>query len=86
MTDYSVAISQIASAKSLGAIQQIVGEYSAQATGSGGILYSGNVGSYSAHDIAMGIANANAQNGIAVNIIDNTPRGLPRITVTALSP
>jgi hypothetical protein len=44
--------------------------------GSGGILYTGNVGGSSAHDVALNIVNANAANGVTVNIIDNTPRGL----------
>jgi hypothetical protein len=76
MAEYSSAISQITNAQSLDAIKQIVGQYSAQAAGPGGILYSGNVGLASAHDLAIDLVTANAQNGVAINIIDNTPRGL----------
>jgi len=74
--NYTGVISQINSATSLQSIQNIVGTYSAQAVGSGGILYSGNVGGVQAQKIALNIIQENAQNGVTTNIIDNTPRGL----------
>jgi hypothetical protein len=76
MTDYSAVESQIESAGSLADIANAVSGYSASAVGSGGILYSGDVGNAAAHDIATGIVASNAANGVTVNFIDNTPRGL----------
>ena len=75
MADYSAVIGQIKSAESLDKIQQIVAQYSAKAVGSGGILYSGPVGPASSRKIATLIVAREGKNGIAVNIIDNTPRG-----------
>jgi hypothetical protein len=48
MTNYTAIVAQIESAKSLAEISQAVSSYSASAVGSGGILYSGGVGT--AHD------------------------------------
>lgn len=79
MTDYSALISQIQNADSTAAIEQAVSSFSASAVGAGGILYSGEVGGARARGIAMNIVDANAANaanGVTVNIIDNTPRGL----------
>jgi hypothetical protein len=76
VTDYSAIIAQINSSSSLDEISEAVSSYSASAVGSGGILYSGYIGSSRAGDIALNIVNANAANGVTVNIINNTPRGL----------
>lgn len=75
MADYSAAIAQIKIASSLDEIQKIVGQYSAEAVGSGGILYSGPVGTIPAHEIATLIVASEAENGVTVNIIDKTARG-----------
>jgi hypothetical protein len=76
VTGYPAVISQIESAPTTAEIEQAVSSFSALAVGSGGILYSGNVGNAAAHDIATGIVAANAANDVTVNIIDNTPRGM----------
>ena len=74
MTDYSSAISQINGANSLDAIKAIVNQYSAKAVGPGAILYTGNVGSTSAHDIALSIVEKSEAAGLTVNILDTTSR------------
>ena len=48
MVDFSSVISQINGATSLDEISQIVSQFSAKATGSGGILYSGTIGAVNA--------------------------------------
>jgi hypothetical protein len=70
MVDYTSAISQINNATSLEKISQIAEQFSAQASGSGGILYSGNVGTANADMVASQIAN-----GEGLNILDATARG-----------
>ena len=75
MTDYTDVISQIESASNTTQIEQAISGFSASAVGSGGILYSGNVGGVSARTIAQNIVSANAANGVTVNIIDNTQLG-----------
>ena len=72
MVDYTAAIAQIRSAITLEQITAIVEQYSARAVGSGGILYSGQVGAgTSANSIAVEIAKREG-----LNIIDTTARGL----------
>jgi hypothetical protein len=75
MTDYSSTIAQIRESASISEISQIVSQYSAQATGSGGVLYSGNVNGISAHNIAVNLVNSEQAAGTTLNIIDNTVRG-----------
>ena len=53
MTDYSTQIDQIKQAKSLEEIRKVSRQFSAKATGDGGILYSGLVGNVSSERIAM---------------------------------
>jgi hypothetical protein len=76
LTDYTAVISQILSAKTTDDIMQAVSSYSAAAVGPGGILYSGDVGNASARTIALDVVAKNAANGVTVNIIDDTARGM----------
>lgn len=56
MTDYSTQIHQIRQAKSLEEIREIARQFSAEATGEGGILYSRPVDSVSSDRIAFELA------------------------------
>ena len=73
MPNYVDDIAAINQATSLSQIQQIVGKYSAQAIGSGGVVYSGYVGSLGAGDIASKIVQ---DTGGSLNIINNTAKGM----------
>lgn len=69
MTDYSAQIDQIKQAKSLEEIREVARQFSAKATGEGGILYSRPVGSVSSERIALELAE---ETGLP--IINKTPR------------
>jgi hypothetical protein len=56
MTDYSTQIDQIKQASSLEEILEVARQFSAHATGEGGILYSRPVGSVSSERIALELA------------------------------
>ena len=67
--DYSKQIEQIRKATSLEEIQAVARQYSAKATGEGGILYSRGVGNLSSMDISLELASKTGE-----PIINNTPR------------
>jgi hypothetical protein len=69
MTDYSTQIDQIKQAKSLEEIREVARQFSAKATGEGGILYSRPVGSVSSEVIALELAEKTD-----LPIINKTPR------------
>jgi hypothetical protein len=69
MTDYSAQIERINAARSLEEIQAIAREFSVEANGRGGILYSGRVGATSSEAVAVALAESTDQ-----PIINSTPR------------
>ncbi len=69
MTDYSSQIDQIRQAKSLEEIREIARQFSAKATGEGGVLYSRPVGNVSSERIALELAEKTG-----LPIINKTPR------------
>ena len=71
MVDVATALSELANATTLQEIQAIAESLSAQATGSGGVLYTGYVGGAPARQVALQIASSTGQ-----SIIDNTDRGI----------
>jgi hypothetical protein len=70
MTDYAAQIELIGRAQSLDEIRNIARTFSAQANGSGGVLYSGWVKDVRAEAIALELAEK-----LQEPIINNTPRG-----------
>jgi predicted metal-dependent TIM-barrel fold hydrolase len=69
MTDHSTQIDQIKQANSLEEIRDVSRQFSANATGEGGILYSRPVGSVNSEVIALELAK---ETGLP--IINKTPR------------
>lgn len=69
MTDYTRQIEQIKTAQSLDEIHAVARSFSAQATGEGGILYTGKVGSVDAMVIAKELAHKTG-----LSIINDTQR------------
>jgi hypothetical protein len=69
MTDYTQQIQQIQKATSLEEIKEVARQFSAKATGEGGVLYSRPVGEVSSEVIAKELASKTSE-----PIINNTPR------------
>ena len=69
MTDYSAQISAIKQARSLGEIREVARQFSASASGEGGVLYSRRIGAVSSEMVALEIAEKTG-----LPIINGTPR------------
>lgn len=69
MTDYSAQISAIKQARSLGEIREVARQFSANASGEGGVLYSRHIGAVSSEMVALEIAEKTG-----LPIINGTPR------------
>lgn len=70
MVDYYIQIDQIRKLDALEEIRQVARQFSAQANGSGGVLYSRAVGGVSTESIALVLADMSG-----IPIINRTPRG-----------